>query len=681
MPDHHRPVSSFTVAPTVSGLLVMLISMAGFTGWLLQSESLMSVGAGFVSMKPNTAIGLFFLGVSTLLLALARQRKSIYTTVRVLSLLVAGLGMVTLLEYLFSFDIGIDQLLFDELPNAPGTWSPGRMAAITCFAFVCSGLALHAVAAGFRGLRRLPDLLSLGSGFAALFVLLGYLYDTESLRNMGMYGGMAVHTAAGFLLLALAFPFFRPEDNLLSPLFSKRPAGAMMRWILPSVILGPIAVGLLRQFGEQQGYFSYGEGVALGVVTTILFLVLLTLFAAHGVDRTDRAVTRAENVVQRFFDLSNNLLCIANMDGYFVRLNLAWERSLGFSIEELTQRPFQDFLHPDDLESTIHEYNRQAAGCDVISFENRYRCKDGSYRTLLWNATPPADNGLIYASAHDISGRKQSEQQIAELNRALSTRAVALEATNAELEAFSYSVSHDLRAPLRSIDGFSQALLEDYYEQLDESGRDFLARVRASTQRMGQLIDDMLQLSRVTRSSFHREPVDLSRFARSIVDSLREKHLGRDVEVEIAESLPANCDSRLIHIALENLFDNAWKYTSRQKKAVIRFETVDNDGTTAYCVKDNGVGFDSTYVGKLFNAFQRLHGQEEFEGTGIGLATVKRIIARHGGTVWAEGNLGKGAAFYFTLTPETPEGDHYVRKSDPIGRGQFGRRPVDAPCP
>lgn len=237
--------------------------------------------------------------------------------------------------------------------------------------------------------------------------------------------------------------------------------------------------------------------------------------------------------------------------------------------------------------------------------------------------------------AREIAERKKAEE--------------ALEVANKELEAFSYSVSHDLRAPLRSIDGFSQALLEDYTERLDEQGRDYLHRVRAASQRMAQLIDDMLKLSRVTRAELSREEVDLSALAQEIAVELRRAQPGREVEFTVASGLRVHGDPKLLRIVIENLLGNAWKFTGKRSGARIEFGMTHRDGKPAYFVRDNGVGFDMAYAGKLFGAFQRLHDSREFPGTGIGLATVQRVIHKHGGRVWAEGEVEKGATFYFTL--------------------------------
>ncbi len=245
---------------------------------------------------------------------------------------------------------------------------------------------------------------------------------------------------------------------------------------------------------------------------------------------------------------------------------------------------------------------------------------------------------------------QESQQKVQKLNADLILRATQLESANKELESFSYSVSHDLRAPLRSIDGFSQALLEDYEDTLDEQGKGYLHRVRAASQRMAQLIDDLLNLSRVSRAEMTNEKVNLSEIARGIAQELQRTEPGRRVIFNIAEGITVEGDARLLRVVLDNLLGNAWKYTSKREHATIEFGGMNDSEIVSYFVRDNGAGFDMAYSNKLFGAFQRLHGTDEFPGTGVGLATVQRIIHRHGGKVWAEAENEKGATFYFTIS-------------------------------
>jgi signal transduction histidine kinase len=248
--------------------------------------------------------------------------------------------------------------------------------------------------------------------------------------------------------------------------------------------------------------------------------------------------------------------------------------------------------------------------------------------------------------------REKTEAANSELWVAIDSLRRAKEATEAayrELEAFSYSVSHDLRAPLRSISGFSQLLLEDHSSKLDEEGKDSLKRIVAATEKMGWLIDDLLKLSRVSRAVMERGQLDMSAIARQTAERLRVSHPGRQAEFVLAEGLFAFGDERLLTVVIENLLGNAWKFTEKRGKATIEFGQERHEGEKIFFIKDNGAGFDMTYADKLFKPFQRLHKTDEFPGMGIGLATVKRIIDRHGGRVWIEGVTGKGATVYFTL--------------------------------
>ncbi len=968
-PEFARKPSTKVVAG-IFGFLSCIIAAIGLYGWASGNELLQSFSTSSVTMKPNTAISILLLGVTVIWRSLVDSHSLAKYVAVIFAACASLIGALSLSQYIFSTNLGIDQLLFVDHSTQFETTAPGRMSIISATSFMMVGVALILETLAIKRFRYWADALLVPSLFFVIFVLLGHIFDDPGLRGLGSTNTMAINTALGTLCACVGAFALNPAQRVIAPLLSPTPAGTMLRWVLPPAASLPVVFGWIRCLGEREGYYSTAVGVALTVAMTIALVSVIIFLGASAVQRvinraaaaeaaarendrqlralldasltsvhildrdgkfiyanpqtarelhcepseitgkevesllteeqsvgfmesieeiwrtkqhtvserivgkgrnariylTDRFPIRneageptavgsisydvtdlrkAEADIKRFFDLTPNLLCIATLDGEFVTLNPMWERATGFSLAELKSRPFLDFVHPDDRESTIAAMSQLDTGVDVIAFENRYVCKDGSYRTLLWNSAPSIEFGLVYAAAVDVTERNRRDAELAldlvrmqalldlhevdvasrekivefalkaslritasefaaiglfdaadenitiysldasdsegviaprtlpladapaieefvrnrnaivinkraqlpeslswipgateprerilavpvvegnqvvaiaavsnkasnygdsdtvslkslmnklwlilsrqsaieavkQLNEDLTSQSRALRSANRELEAFSYSVSHDLRAPLRSIDGFCQALLDDYSDAVDEVGQDYLRRVRSATQRMGQLIDDLLRLSRVTRSPLHRETVDLSRLANTIVDELRKRTPDRSVEVDVESGIVVNGDQTLLTAVLENLIGNAWKYSSAKHHAKIEVRSCEVQGVRAVYVRDDGAGFDMNYADKLFNPFQRLHPIDQFEGTGVGLATVQRIIRRHGGEVWAEGEVDRGATFYFTLEPIDRPGGNNEAQDDLTGRGQSGRRRVNA---
>ncbi len=538
--------------------------------------------------------------------------------------------------------------------------------------------------------------------------------------------------------------------------------------------------------------------VAGGALAVGLVVLAMVIF-----NRDFRRREQAEAERDRFFLITRDLLCVAGFDGYFKRVNPAWEQTLGYTGGELVARPFIDFVHPDDRDRTGTESARLARGHETVSFENRYRCKDGTYRWLLWNARALEREKLIFASARDITDRKRIDQMHlqfralfeslpgsylvlmpdlviaavsdAYLKATMTTRAGILgrglfevfpdnpddpgatgvsnlraslervrltlapdtmaiqkydvrnaegvfeerywspvnspilgadgrieyiihrvedvtdfirqkqpgtggeaglrarleqmeaeifrssqevqaangrlQAANRELEAFSYSVSHDLRAPLRHIDGFSGLLQKHAAASLDDKGRRYLATISGAARQMGRLIDDLLAFSRIGRSHLALAEVDQDSLVAEVIREGGFDRNERPPEWSVAALPRVRADRALLRQVWSNLIENAVKYSGKcaQPRIEIGSRADEAAGAVVFHVRDNGVGFDMNYVDKLFGVFQRLHAATEFEGTGIGLANVHRIIARHGGRTWAEGCVGRGATFYFSL--------------------------------
>ena len=379
--------------------------------------------------------------------------------------------------------------------------------------------------------------------------------------------------------------------------------------------------------------------------------------------QAEEGLLKTEDLQSAIFNSANFSSIATDAKGVIQIFNVGAERMLGYTAAEV-----MNTITPADISDPQEVIARATAlsvelgtpitpGFEALVFkasrgiediyELTYIRKDGSRFPAVVSVTAlrDAQNAIIgyLLIGTDNTARKRLEERVRH-------RTAELEATNKELEAFSYSVSHDLRDPLRSIDGFSQAFLEDFGPLVPPEGREDLQRVRHATQHMGQLIDDMLLLSRVTRREMHMEATDMSALAAEVAEELVRDNPQRDVQLSIEPGMTATGDPQLLRIVLVNLLGNAWKFTSRREHAHVSVGTVrDPEHGPAFFVHDDGAGFDLQYKDKLFVAFQRLHGQDEFPGTGIGLATIQRAVRRHGGDVWAEGEVDRGATFYFTI--------------------------------
>lgn len=376
-------------------------------------------------------------------------------------------------------------------------------------------------------------------------------------------------------------------------------------------------------------------------------------------DRPQRHLPASDGRFRALLEAAPDAIVIADADGRIILVNAQTERLFGYPRQRLIGEKVEVLVperyrghHVGHRSAYGNEPRIRPMGADLDLFGLR---ADGTEVPVEISLSPvsDADGRLVIAAIRDVTARREAEQRIQDLNERLLRDNTQLSAVNSELESFSYSVSHDLRAPLRAIDGFSQALLEDCAARLDTEDLLYLKRIRQAAQRMGLLIDDLLQLSRVTRADITLEPVDLGILVRDILDDMCTTEPTRFVDIQIPQhEIPARGDPRLLRIALENLISNAWKFTSGRRSSRIAFGVRGQDGETVYFLQDNGVGFDMAYANQLFRAFQRLHDAREFPGVGIGLATVQRIIRKHGGRIWAQAEPDKGATFYFTLGPE-----------------------------
>lgn len=675
-----RPtLTSKSISQTASATAV-LVGCAVIVGWAFDIPALKSIVPAWGTMKANTAIGFILSGSSLWLLLIERGRQRPRRLALACAVILALIGALTLAEYVSGIDLRIDQILFQEESGTVGTFLPGRMAPNTAATLVLLGSALGLLDAETRGGHRPAQWLAALAAWIGFLSLLGYAFSARSLYGMASYSGMAVNTAAVVLVLGCGILAARSDRGLMALLTSSGPGGFAVRRILPFIILTPVIMALLRLEGQRAGLYGTEFGLAIMVAGSVFLLVITVWWTAQALNVVDLKRKAAEDErfglalqkaeaearFRQIVEFAPDAMVLANEDGTIVLVNTEAEKLFGYSKEELIGQPVE-ILVPDRLRR-VHARHRgefvktPRSRPMGVGLELYGRRRDGGEFPIEVSLSPlRTDEGMIVMSAiRDITERKRAEDEIRRLNEELEQRVVErtaqLEAANKELEAFSYSVAHDLRAPLRAIDGFSRIILSEYSPQLPPEGERYLSLVCSNSQQMGVLIDDLLKFSRLGRQQLKKVLVNLEETVQRAIADLQREQEGRNVKIAVGPLPQAYADTTLLTLAWVNLLSNALKFTRPRNPAIIEIGSRLHEATREqiYFVKDNGVGFDMRYADKLFGVFQRLHPVEEYEGTGVGLAIVQRIIHRHGGRVWAEAEVDKGAAFYFTLGGERP---------------------------
>ncbi|MFP5373801.1 MAG: sensor histidine kinase [Gammaproteobacteria bacterium] len=641
-------------------------------GWAADIEPLKRIRPGWVAMNPTTAL-LFLLAAAALWLQAGPQRAARFAgasrAAQALAGLVAVAGAVKLGEHLGLAVPAVDQWLFalQLAPDAERGFARNEMAPNTAVAFVLVGMALALLDRGTAPGRRPAEWLAAGSALIALLALLGYAYRIEAMYGVSRFIPMAMNTAALFLLLALGLFAARPTMGVAALFEGGRPSGRMARWLLAGSVAIIAGIGWLRLEGERAGLYGTELGVTLHSVVLVALLSLLVASSAWVLRRAEHERRRAE--VERERALARNrqimansldVICTIDGDGRFVDVSPAARRLWGYAPEELAGREYMALVHPDDRDATARVASSIRAGEPTVDFSNRYLRSDGTPVVVDWSAAWSEPDQLMFCVARDATRRRQAEEAIHALNAELHAQAAELRQSNRELESFSYTVSHDLRAPLRHIDGYARMLQEDAADTLDGDCRRYLDEIGIAARRMGALIDDLLAYSRLGRKPLERVPLDMRRLVERVVEEC-----GGAGKVEVGPLPEAQADPVLLRQVWVNLVSNALKYSApRGDDARVEIDGWREGDRLEYRIRDNGVGFDMRFADKLFGVFQRLHSQEDFEGTGVGLAIVQQIVARHGGGIRADATPGAGAAFTFDLPAGAHAGQSALARED-----------------
>ena len=633
-----------------AAVLVFLLGAAMLTGWVFDIELLKWAPQGMVRMKANAAFALLLSGISLGLSAPEEEggNRGMGRIAQALALLVAFLGFLTLSEYVFGWDLGIDQLLAREAPGAFKTSSPGRMAPNAALNFLFLGgalLALHVRRGGW-----IASFLALAAAAVAVQALMGIAYVAESISGFVSYTHIAIHTALAFLVLSTGVLLRLRDRGITGFVMSDTPGGAMARSLLPAVIAVPLVFGWLRVMGERAGLFGDEFGVSLLITSSILTLVIVVGWSAVTLNKSDAERKRAEEAVRQagaynrsLLEASLDPLVTIGRDGKVTDVNAAAEAATGFSREALVGTDFADyFTDPEKARAGYRQVFREGL---VRDYALEVRRRDGGATPVLYNASVFRDESGkvagVFAAARDITERKRAEE-------ALNRQAEELARSNAELEKFAYVASHDLQEPLRMISGFSQLLARRYQGQLGPEADEFIGYVVDGTNRMQRLINDLLAYSRVGTRGGKSEPTDASLVFEKTMQNLRAtiEESGASVSRDPLPTVTA--DGIQLAQLFQNLIGNAVKFRGEQRPRIHVSARLEG-GEWIFSVKDNGIGIDPKYFGRIFTIFQRLHGNTEYPGTGIGLAICKKIAERHGGRIWVESEPGKGSTFFFSI--------------------------------
>jgi signal transduction histidine kinase len=680
-PMNRLPIPGGKRSAAIAATMVFLLGASVLAGWAFKIDVLKSVMADWVTMKPNTALGLILCGIALGLSEHSRIPLLRWIAFTAAALLIA-IGAMTLSEYLFGLNFAIDELLFRDYSQPLGDSLPAGMSPLSAYCFILAGIALEVAASPARKRKWMPFVAAIGATLVTVgtVAILGYAIDGIMGVQWWNYTGLALHTAIGFGILGLGIIAMVSRSGDLVWSLGRNTSLRFALGILTLLASAGISYHFTAQLRSASASVSHTQDALreFQAISTAN-VAMQSAFRGFLMDPDHEYVadiTRAENalrlhtVAARQLTIDNErqqirldkfepilALQIGNVD-YTVDLDRKQGRAAAeeyFATGPIRKLAVQFRIVVRELRDG--ELKLLASRSEAAALAERTAFLVLPLGTFLSVALLVMGLFFLNAGAHerDKAERRlqasfsEIERMKNELEIRVAERTRQLEMSNKELEAFSYSVSHDLRAPLRAVDGFSQAIIEDFGPAIPLEGHRQLNVIRSSTQKMGELIDDLLTFSRLSRQPLSLMPVDTMALVSSVLADMKDQLAGRDVKITVGTLPPCQSDPSLLRQVWVNLLSNAVKYTAKCEHAVVDVGFLIQEGESVFFVRDNGTGFDMRYAGKLFGVFQRLHRSEDYEGTGVGLAIVQRIVHRHEGRVWADAAVGVGATFFFTL--------------------------------
>jgi len=642
-----------------ASLFAMLIGLLVLTGWVIDSPILKGVFPGFEYMKANVAISIFCLGLSLWLQKKENGLPQLRLEGRVLAILVTGVGVFTLIEYATGANSGFDQLLFSVPENSMLT-HPGRMAVFSAVSLVFMGLALAMLDCEFKSVypAEVLSILVLCIGFPSI---LGFLYGYhETLAFASANTKISLPSVFSLMILAGGTLTSRSRRGIIDVFNSQNAGRHVLRSLLPKQIIALIALSLIRLKGQEMGLYGTIPGLIIMVSSSIIICSYFLWRTAKLIHAHDIVMLAHEkkSIQDQFFNVTLDMLGIANIDGFFKRVNPAFQAILGFTPEEILAKPFFEFIHPDDISKTVKEVEKLSQGLPTISFENRYRCKDGSYRWISWKSSPVED--VIYCAGRDITSEKELQAAI------VKAKDDAVATTQAKSE-FLANMSHEIRTPMNAILGMTDLLLDT---PLNSEQKNLAHVVQSSGNNLLSIINDILDFSKIEAGKFELEVIrfNLVSSVEAQADLLGAKAREKDISLltYIDPHLPSYVlgDPGRIGQILLNFIGNAIKFT-KSGNIIVRVvaETTQSQDIQkpqiVFSVQDTGIGISEEAKKRLFLPFSQADSStaRKFGGTGLGLSISKHLIQLMGGEFGVESTEGKGSTFWFRLTLPLAEGE------------------------